>query len=303
MKIKETVSAPILALIMFALLLVSRSFDISTLPDTDNVYLALVVIQLIVFALPALVYCKLKGKGYASKLRLTLPKPDAMVTVFVSSVILISGEMLIRILLKNYVSFSDGFSLYGTYAAGSDKISDALYLTVAFALIPAICEEFVFRSVMIAEYESCGVFTAVLSSSLLFSAMHFDLARAPIYLFSGIILALTLYVTRSCMAAVMVHFIYNMFGLFGQKYINAFYETTGSEELFVFLLALVFILFLAVFFGEASRLYDSYAKRNKPSPYLLTKKEKRGKLIEALFSPTFLACILMFVIVAIGLSD
>ena len=303
MKIKETIAAPILALVMFALLLLVRTFDISSLPEVDNIYLALVVVQLVVFALPALVYCKLKGKGYAGKLRLTPVRPEAMVIVFVAAIMLISGEMLMRIGLERFTDFSDGFSLYGAYAIGADNIENALYLIVAFALIPAICEEFVFRSIMAAEYESGGVLCAVISSSLLFCAMHFDISRAPIYLFSGVILSMTLYATRSTLAVVIVHFIYNMFGLFGQKYINAFYETTGSEELFVFLLALVFILFTVVFFGEASRLYDSYAKRNKSAPYLMPKKAKRGKLIEALFSPTYLAAILLFVVVAVGLSD
>lgn len=303
MKIKETVSAPIFALLIYILLLVSRVFDISSFSDVGNVYLAVVVLQLVVFAVPALVYAKLKGEGYAKKLRLSPPRPEAMICVFVAAVLLISGEMLIRIGMERFVSFSDGFSLYGAYAAtGADGIGSALYVIFAFALIPAVCEEFVFRSIMIAEYESCGVVCAVAASSILFSAMHFDLVRAPIYLFSGVVLAMTLYMTRSTLAVMIVHFIYNMFGLFGQKYINAFYETTGSEELFVFLLAVIFLLFLIFFFGEAGRLYESYSKKSDPAPYLVPKKEKRGKIVEALFSPIFLLCILLFVAVAVGLD-
>lgn len=303
MKIKETVSAPIFALLIYILLLVSRALDISSFSDVGNIYLAVVVLQLVVFAVPALVYGKLKGEGYAKKLRLTLPRPEAMICVLVAAVLLISGEMLIRIGMERFVSFSDGFSLYGAYAAtGDDGIGNALYVIFAFALIPAVCEEFVFRSIMIAEYESCGVVCAVVASSVLFSAMHFDLVRAPIYLFSGVVLAMTLYMTRSTLAVVIVHFIYNMFGLFGQKYISAFYETTGSEELFVFLLAVIFILFLIFFFAEAGRLYGSYSKKGDPAPYLVPKKEKRGKVVEALFSPIFLLCILLFVAVAVGLD-
>lgn len=303
MKIKPTVGAPLLALFIYILLLVSRMIDFSALEGADNVYLAVVVLQLVVFAVPALIYGKLKGEGYAKKLRLALPRPEAMICVAIASVLLISGEMLLRIALSRFLPVSDGFSLYGAYAAtGADGSLNALYIIFAFALIPAVCEEFVFRSIMIAEYESCGVFTAVIASSLLFSAMHFDLVRAPIYLFSGIVLAMTLYVTRSTLAVVIVHFIYNIFGLFGQKYISAFYETTGSEELFVFLLAVIFILFLVLFFGEAGRIYETYSKKNKDAPYFIPKNEKRGKLVEALLSPLFLSCILLFVVVAVGLD-
>ncbi len=303
MKIKETFVAPLLVLTSSLLLLFSRALDVSALSESDNAYLALVVLQLIVFVLPALIYCKLKGKGYIKKLRLAPPKADAMVSVFVSAALLISGELLLRIILGNFFELQGGFSLYGTYtASGTGSADNALYLIFAFALIPAICEEFVFRSILCAEYESCGVFTAVLSSSLLFCAIHFNVERAPIYLFSGIVLAMTLYMTRSAIATVIAHFIYNMFGLFGQKYMSAFYETTGSEELFVFLVALIFLLLLAAFFGEAGRLYASYSQKNKDSSYVLPKKAKRGKMAEALFSPTYLVCILLFVIVSIGLD-
>lgn len=304
MKIKETLTAPILVLAVFLLLLFSRVIDMMALSETDNVYLVIVVLQLMIFLLPTLVYCKLKGKGFVHRMRLAPPRAEAMPLVFISALLLISGEMLIRIALGSFASLSDGFSLYGTYTAtGAGTATGALYLIFAFALIPAVCEELLFRSVLIAEYEGHGVVTATLAASILFTALHFNFERAPVYLFSGIVLAMTLYATRSTLSCVIVHFIYNIFGLFGQKYMSAFYNITGSTELFVFLVALLFLAFLALFFSEASKLYASHSQKNKDSSYAPTKKAKRGKAAEALLSPTFLVCILLFVIVTVGTNS
>ena len=287
-------------LVILALLLLSGAFDMTSLSETDNVYLVIVVLQLLVFLLPTFIYCKLKGKGYAKRLRLLPPRADALFCPIIASVVLISGEILLGVGLKSFFDISEGFSLYGVYSAiGTSKASNLLYVIFAFALIPALCEEFLFRSVLICEYESCGVFTAVVASSILFSVIHFNPEKLPIYLFSGIILAITLYATRSVISSITVHFIYNIFGLFGQKYMSTFMDMTGSYELFVFLVALVFLIFLVLLFAEVGRLYAYHAEKNRDSSYVLPRKEKKGKLAEALLSPTYLVCLLLFVIVAV----
>ena len=78
---------------------------------------------------------------------------------------------------------------------------------------------------------------------------------------------------------------------------------TGSYELFVFLVALVFLVFLVLFFSEAARLYASHAEKNRDSSYVLPKKELRGRMAEALLSPTYLVCLLLFVIVTLGVNS
>ena len=63
-----------------------------------------------------------------------------------------------------------------------------VFITIAFALIPAVTEEFLCRSVFLSEYQSMGMGTAVFFSALLFSFLHFNIHAFPVYFFSGLIL-------------------------------------------------------------------------------------------------------------------
>lgn len=302
---KNTVSAPLLAFVIYVLLLLSRFVDYANLAQNDNVYLVLIILQIIIFMLPAMVYCKLKGEGYIKHLRISPIRAEHVFVIIMAAIILISGEILLRIGLGKIAEISDRFNLYETYTAYKVSSESGLYMTFAFAVIPAICEEFVFRSVLSAEYEKNGVFCAVLATSILFGILHFNLVKLPIYIFCGIILGITFYATRSAIGTMIVHFIYNMFGLFGQKYMSLFYNTTGSEELYIFLVAVIFLLALVLFFGAVSKVYASYSEKNKDSSYVTAnEKEKKGeKIIKVLFSPTYLLCILLFAVAVAGLNQ
>ena len=169
---------------------------------------------------------------------------------------------------------------------------------MAYAVVPAICEEFFFRSLLCAEYEEYGVFPSFIMSTLFFGMIHFDLKQLIIYFFAGAILFLVLYVTRSVLGSIIVHFLYNLYGLFGQGFASEVYSTTGSTELFLLLLFGAFLLFAALFCGEAARLYRRYSRQNKRADYL-PKGKKGDGAAEALLAPGALVCYLIFILTAL----
>ncbi len=304
MKIKNSFSAPLLCALVYLLMTLSGVFGTLLFSKDRNVYITIIAIQLFVLFLPALIYARLKGKGYAQKLRLRLFDADKLVFVLLVSLAMILGAMLINVGLTAAGHSLGRFSLYEMFATpGGVRGADTFYIIIAFALIPAIAEEFLFRSVIIAEYEPYGILSAVFMSALTFAMLHFSFAQIPVYLFCGSMLALLTYATRSVLAPIVAHFLYNMFGLFGQTYINTVIAQLQNYVLFVLILAGLFLLVLVLIFGEVERIYHNFSVQNKPSDYTKIKEggKKSSLFFEAALSPAFLLCLLVYFIIAINI--
>ena len=127
------------------------------------------------------------------------------------------------------------------------------------------------------------------------------LSLFPAYLFLGILLAGAMYVTRSFLAAVLLHLVYNLFCLFGQPYLSAFYVNAGSNDIFLFCLVVLFLLFGAFVTGEARKIYHRYARANLDSSHTpaVPLREQPRVLARALLSPAVAVCAVVWLIVAI----
>ncbi len=303
-KKKNIVLTPsFLVLCTYVLLLFTKLIDI-TFINRENEYYSVVILQLMIFLLPGAVWCKFSGEKYIKGLRLRLFKPNSLLLIVSSALLMISGALLISTLLGGLDSLSRNFSLYDTFISKTDgSLPSNLYLLAAYAIIPAICEEFIFRGILCYEFESGGVMRAVVFSSVFFAMLHFNPINILVYLFSGAVLALVLYATRSLFGAMLAHFLYNLFGLFGQPYMNTLYRITGSSNLFLFLVAFCFLLSGALFCREASRLYKKYLYDGVSSAYrrpvLRTKAQIKASYLTVIKEPFTIACVVFYILASI----
>ncbi len=293
----------VVVLATYVLLLFSKIIDI-TLLSRDNEYLSVVFLQMMIFLIPAAVWCRFSGEKYIRSLRIRMFKADSILLVISSSLLMISGGILISLLFGGLESLSANFSLYDTFISKDDGTAPVkLYLILAYAVLPAICEEFVYRGILCHEYERGGVLRAILLSSLFFALLHFNIQNFPVYLFAGIILAVTMYATRSLIGAISAHFLYNIFGIFGQPYINTFYNMTGSTEFFVIIVGILFLTSSAVFLSQASRLYKNYFVKsyqaNYRKPELKGFENIKNAYLEVLIKPSSIACYAVYIIAVI----
>lgn len=293
----------VVALATYILLLISKLIDFSLI-NRENEYFSVVILQMMIFLLPGAVWCKFSGEGYVKNLRLRLPNVASVPLMICAALVLITGGLLIGMLFGATGATSGNFSLYDTFISKDNgTITTKLYLILAYAALPAICEEFVFRGIMCHEYERGGVARAIMVSSLFFGMLHFNLKNLPVYLFAGVILALTLYATRSLLCAVIVHFLYNLFGLFGQPHINALYSITGSKNFFLFLTVLILLVSAIVFSAQASKLYKKYLHMGYGASYrrpvLTEPKDVRASYLEVVRAPSAIACVVVYIIALI----
>ena len=302
---RRLLSPAVLPLISAVLLFITRLLK-GVLFQGETLYVTVVALQIIIFLLPVGVFVRLRGDGYLSRLRLRPGRPESVLLMLSTALLLITGGVLLSMLFSGINNLAGTFTLYDTFRTGEGGgfSGPTVYLILAYAALPAISEEILFRGVLLAEYQRHGVGLAVAVSSVLFAAVHFNLGGLPVYLFSGAVLAITTFLSRSVWNAVIAHFLYNLFGLFGQPYLRSFYEITGSTSLFLFLLVALLLLSLAVFCGETARLCRLYASRNVK--HLEPPKARDGQTVplrvrmKAVFlKPDAIACYAIWLVASI----
>ena len=290
----------VLVLCNFVLLLLSRLID-ARLLDRDSEYVGIILIQVLIFIIPAILYCKLRGESFAERIRLRSPHLSHIPFLLYMLVVMIAGSLLTSILTGGIRSLEGSFTLYDTFVAHTQTPAESAYAILAYALLPAVGEELTYRSILCSEYEGRGVGVAIASSALLFAMLHFSFAHFLTYLLLGALLACVMYATRSFLAPILLHVCYNVFCLFGQPYLSAFYVNAGSNEIFIFCLIVLFLLFAAFAAGEARKIYHVHAKKNVSSSYTkpLPLRQLPATLLETLLSPVAAVCLTVWLITSI----
>ncbi len=291
----------ILVACTFVLLLLSRLVD-HYMTDRNNEYAVVILLQLIIFLIPAVVYGRLRRDKLLSRMRLRLPPPRQIWFAVSMLAVMISGGLLCGILTGGVGSLTGNFTLYSTFVARmGGSTAQTLYVILAYGVLPAFCEEAVFRAILCAEYERFGAGVAIAASGLFFAMLHFSFPLFLSYFFLGVALACVMYTTRSIFSAVALHLLYNLFCLFGQPYLSAFYVNAGSNDIFIFCLLVIFLLFAAFAAGEARKIYHRYARADVDSGYApaLSPRTIPKNLFYAMLSPAVAVCIVIWLVMSI----
>lgn len=300
-RIKSTLAAPLLVVVIYTLLLLSRYIPVESLVLKDNLYLSMIIIQLMIFILPGIFYCKLRGKVVTDNLRLKTVSPNKIWFVFSCFGVLVFGGTLINTATYHIFKGAGQYSLYDTYVPAAANWTDIVYVIIAFAVIPAITEEFIFRGVILSEYSDYGVGIAIVVSAMMFSMLHFNLNQFFIYLYCGIVVAYVVYVTGSLFAAILLHMLNNVYAIFFESVLWDVIKAPNSIIFFLFVVATLFMVFLVLSFNSAENILYAAGIKGEKSPPESQKRTGGIKLvIETFLSPSFLACVIFFLAVTLA---
>ncbi len=299
-KLNRTITAPILVLFVLFLLIVLKAVDLYS-NRSGNVFLTVVALQFFVLVLPGLLYSKLFSEDLFSRMRLKPFSPVNLGFLSAAFVLLLTGSVVLNLFMYN-VAGAQSMSGNGLFSVSSDDQS-FWSLAIAFALVPALTEEFLFRGVLLSEYAHNGAGVASVAVSALFAVSHFDLGALPVYFFGGLIFSLAVYVTDSLFSAVLLHFLFNLFGLFAGDYVWSLILKTTSLVFFCFIVITLFFISLMTTLLTAEKLIYKKGVNGKESP----PEEKRTYYgirawVDALLSPSFLACVVVFLVSVLILS-
>lgn len=300
MQFKKSLAAPILAFVVLALTVGSRFLDISALQnyDRDNIYLTVIVLQLLIFVLPGIFYCKLRGTAFSESLRIRVPSAERLAIAGLLFLTMLSGSILLKLILSRLTG-----SIYSNVtalnfradisAAGLSTPSDAIYTLIAFALMPAVTQEFLFRGVLTAEYRTSGygIASMLLIPSLLYAFTGASVIGFPVYFLEGLILACALIMTDSLLIPMALVFLKNVFELFWEGDLLMLFGQSEYFFLLLFFFGSLFLLFTAASLHETERLFYNSGVAGKEIPAYHLQNGARRAFCECLFSPTFLLCV------------
>jgi len=297
--IKEKLKSPEITapLLVVAVILAMRlAITALTNAESGNFFIAIGIIQLLAIGMPCIAYYLLKGKKLSEPI-FVLPKrgPQALFLLF-SALFFVGGTLLIK-----FIYFANGaenaavLNFYGDTSASIGVVRH-LEIILSLIIIPAICEEVLFRGIIFSEYRKYGSANAIIISSVCFAMLHFSVQNLPVYLFAGLLFGFTAAITRSIVPSVVLHLMSNTLNIYGS---DVFLRVTVDKNgpyfvgfLLICFTALAFILMLS----RVETICHSYAE--KP-PMEAIPPKSISHLGKVYFSPAFIVLIIVFLLITL----
>jgi sodium transport system permease protein len=197
---------PSAAVTLFCFILVLAFYGSAMLED-KSLTLALTVIQYGFFLLPALAAVALNGWDWKNTLSL---RPIGLQGALGALLLGLSGwtfaaGVLIRILPPPESLMRAMQKLLQL----NDKPEPIWLILLMVAVTPALCEETVFRGVMLSGFRRLGMWPAICATGLLFGFAHASVYRLLPTMFLGILMGFAVWKTRSLFAGMIVHAVNN----------------------------------------------------------------------------------------------
>ena len=303
---KESFTAPLLVLAVTLLTALSgKVLENAAITKADDLLLTYVILELMIFVLPGVFYTKCKKKGYNSQLHLISIGFSQLPFILLMALVMATGGTLIGLCYSHF-----GLSYDNSTAFWQDALllsegelfeneKEVVLLSLTLAVVPAFAEEFLFRGVLLTEYSRYGAFSSLLITSLLFAIVHFDPILTPVYFLAGMALGYTAIATRSVFAAGVTHALFNLYSFFVSPLVSNFISLEGGTAAVFYAIIVLFLICMMLALGEGQRLFSGYSVSGISSPRRVKRRfAALHPAFEAL-SPTFLLCILLFVLVAL----
>ncbi len=249
-------TAPFLVLFVMILLWAGEFYIKRSATAGENVFISICAVQGVAFLAPTLLYYQLKHRKLSTSMLVSPVKISHGVFIVFSSLLFFSGQILLKYFLFKYL----GISSTSAATVPTDGVP-AIQPILAFCIVPAVCEEFFFRGVILSEYRHFGIAKAIVFSSFFFALCHFSFSGFLIYVFAGFMLSLLTLVCRSVFPAMILHFANNLIDLYSSDYLDKFASSGSDAYFFKFLLVLIFLISLWRVFSRMQHIYINYAEK------------------------------------------
>lgn len=167
----------------------------------------ILITEFVLIALPALLYVILKKGSIKKELRFNkLSLKNALLV----TVIFVCGypvALFVSIIGNIFVSFFGKLIISPIPVA--ENFNEYFVLLMIVAGSAGICEEILFRGLIMRGYEKIGKWPNIIFTAILFSMLHINIQNILGPLFLGIVLGYVVYTTNSIFAGMIGHFVNN----------------------------------------------------------------------------------------------
>ncbi|MGN1432930.1 MAG: lysostaphin resistance A-like protein [Ruminococcus sp.] len=249
--------------------------------DTVSIFFLEIFISVFSAFIPGLFYFLFSGKSISDTIKTSyVRQKELWAIVFVGMAVAMVANTASDMVQTNF-SF---FGLQNSVSMSEDvsnPLEIILYI-ISTAIVPAFAEEFAFRGILMGTLRKFGDSFAIITSAIVFGAMHGNIAQIPFAFILGLVFAYVDCKTNSILPSIIIHFLNNFYAV-----MLDILQSTGvfSDRIFMmiyFILIAVFcILGLLSFFylikkdKNYFRISDKSALQNDNDiSILLTLKEK-----------------------------
>lgn len=196
-----------------------------------EIYSGLLITEYILVLIPSLIYISLKRKSFKDTLKLN--KITFKQIRYIIAISLFTYPVAVFFNLIILTILSSFGELTQSAAPLPDTLSLYLFSLFVISVTPAICEEVMFRGVIMDAYENLSKRKAIIISAFLFGIYHMNIQNliGPVLL--GIVFGITVYKTNSIFAGMIGHGINNAIaltiGYFASKAEGMMPQTEGAE--------------------------------------------------------------------------
>lgn len=258
--INKTYLIYFISMILFVLVRILVSERILHFTDNaivEGVIFSFITQVLLMLSLPLLLYClllKTKPKEVFKLCNFRKPKLDIILISFLFGL----GAFVFNMVISSFFSGILGFFGYrsaGSFSPADYELANFLFDILLVAILPAICEEFMHRGILLQGAKKLGYKKSIFYSSLLFGLIHLNVEQFFYAAILGGFLATIAVASKNIWPAIIVHFVNNgiivylrgarAFGWFGGNYAEVIMNYFNGFNLFLFV-SLMIVVFLLV---------------------------------------------------------
>lgn len=176
--------------------------------------LSYAIVYLASFMLPALFLKLMLGKKYRPMMLDKTLTRDAFLYIFAGIAIIFAFAYLNSVVLDPF-----GFSNITETLLESEKANENYQVVLMFitlAIVPGICEEFLFRGAVLSNLRPFGKGPAIIISAVLFGLMHQNPGQFLYATVAGLLLGWLAYETGSIWCGMLLHFLNNFISIVQQ---------------------------------------------------------------------------------------
>ena len=249
------VSAIVFTISLFALITNKFIYQFS------NELLAPVILQIVALVIPAYLAIMLgsSNKNTSAQLKeigCKSIRADHVFFMIFAAMFTMCASLALTLMLGGATSAARGITLLGTFTAGVNEFTVSTpYLILTYVIIPAIAEEVLFRGLIFSRLEKISFPFAAFVSCVLSALYGFSLGGFIPALFVSLMAVTVLYTTGSLIACVIVHALVNLYKLFLEANISAYFISSLNNLLLIVTVAIALFLSALLFFSEGARIF------------------------------------------------
>ena len=258
-----------------------------------------IITYLASFIIPALILrIFLKRKGLLQPMRLEFRQSKAAWLLIPGTIGINFCASYLNSMLMSVFGLTEAYSELLAYPEQPYEMYQVLLLFLLMALVPAICEEFLFRGTILSNLLPFGQGVAIVASAVLFGLMHQNPYQLLYTTVAGLMMGYAYVKTRSIWYPTVIHLVNNALAVLQQVlYTNS--ENEGMADTVVIIMNVVimivgficFAIYLVIDANKEKKKYDkgSFGRTIEPCDGYAAREVRPENKIKLFFSPGIMA--------------